>query len=459
MNFAMIEKWIKLMLIAALCILVNPHSQAQSRQDSVTKANQTNPLSGQPNQAVGTELVDTLRVDSTENAIRKINQKIGNTEVELEKANSLGKKPEQEVRHKISEQKDVQETKRAVDIIDQQTQLSQQAGVSAPNLPSLTPETGLNTSLPKLSVPDAKLTELNFVSSKGIEEFKSLPSGVAGLSTQFGAYQKDLQLLQRGNINEMKAVPEAIEGRAEQVAKLEELSHQSPTVETLPGQLVDTDYLQQQAKAKLIEKSVDHFVGQDKTVQQARKLLDQSKGKYSQVQTEQGKFVRATSLKGTPWIERFLPGIRLQIYQGPPTSFDLFPFISYRFTTRWSAGVSGSYRLSFDRNRRAIWQRPVYGGQLYGECKFYKSFLLHAQFERYSVNFPTQASAGEQSRTSVNGMLIGAGKQYGITKRVRGNILFLRSILHSNNKVYSNKWNIRMSFYWITKQKVNTEEP
>ena len=412
----------------------------------------------------------TATQDSLTQPVDSIQHKLQEVKEKANQFNALSRQPEQKIRNTVTGQKNVQQTQQAVDVVDQETQVTQQAGLSAPNVPTLTPDTGLEASPPLLSVPKSKTAELNFVSSKGIADLLELPDGIGKLNQSWNSYSKDLTALRQGKLTNVKAIPEAIEGQVGQIDQLQELQQQSGALEEFTSQpdsyrqqmeqYQNQENLKQQAQNKLIEKSVDHFVGQNETVAQARQTLDQSKRKYARVQTEQNKFVRATSLKNTPTIERLVPGLRLQVHQGPPTAFDLSPFVGYRFNTRWLAGLGSSYRLALDSKKKLIRNHPVYGGHIFIERLFYKSLLVHAQYELLRANVSALSVIAEQERTTASSVLIGAGKQYGITKKVKGNILFLYNLVDHSNGPYPTRWNIQMSFFWVTKKRTpQTKEP
>ena len=371
----------------------------------------------------------------------------------------------------VNEIKPVKDTQHALGNIKQETSLSG-PNAAVPELPGIdASKMGLpdssSPSLPDAHLPTDKLYEVKALPSQGIDKVKSI-KGVeqAGehlgkakeISGQAGGYQKDVEAISKGKFDKVEQLPQAteqglsgtqeIKTLKEQEATLKQVQNQPKEIKGQVTQYSDRKFLTQKAKEKLLENSKDHFSHRTTELQAAQKKLAKHKRKYSQVNSQTGKLVKRTSLKGKPLKERLTGGFTLQIHQGPPTAFSLSPFLGYRLSKRWSSGIGGTYRLAFEGSNRAIWDHPVYGMRSYVECQPFKKFLLHAEYERLWASVPLQqSSTTETDRRWVEGVMAGVGKSYNVTKKIKGNVLFLRNFTYVSQGPYLQKWNIRFGFY------------
>lgn len=186
-----------------------------------------------------------------------------------------------------------------------------------------------------------------------------------------------------------------------------------------------------------------HFAQHTEELQTGQQELTKLKRKYKTVQSEQDKYERATSLKGEPWTARLLLGSYLQLYREPSFSVDLSPFVGYRFNTRWSAGIGGSYRAAF---RRVSGSAPVYQGRIFIESNVYRGFVLHAAYERSGLSIPVTVST-ETGMITNQHLLAGVGKSYSITKKIRGTTLLLYRPGDIDQSLQLSRWNLRTGFY------------
>ena len=243
-----------------------------------------------------------------------------------------------------------------------------------PSLPSLPPSPTLSQ-LPT-TLPD------RFPARQALDRIKLI-------QTKAGQYTQQLRgQLQQGT-QAIQNAPATLEQQAAKASGLDVLEQPAnSTHSALGGSLSDRpdqfsaaaanavpDQVQQQMKQRLAQEAKRHFVQHTDALQNGQQQLSKLKQKYKAVQTEQDKYERATSLKGEPWTARLLLGSYFQFYGAPfpagtirrEPSFqvDLSPFVGYRFNTRWSVGVGGSYRAAIRRAaiRRVPGSALVYQGR------------------------------------------------------------------------------------------------
>ena len=315
-------------------------------------------------------------------------------------------------------------------------------------------ETGLPT-LPCLpsspTLPQLPTTLPNrFPASQALER-------VQLFKTKAGQHTQQLRGQMQQGTQAIQSAPSALEQQAAKASGLDMLE-QSPAAShsALGGSLSDgprqlsaatatnaaPDQIQQQMKQRLAQKAKNHFARHGDALQDGQQQLSKLKRKYKAVQTEQDKFERATSLRGEPWTARLLLGSYFQFYREPHFQVDLSPFVGYRFNTRWSVGVGGSYRAAF---RRVPGSAPVYQGRVFVEGEVYRGFAVHVAYERSSRSVPV-VSLGERGTIVDQHLLAGISKSYSITRRIRGTTLLLYRPGSIDRSLQLSRWNLRTGF-------------
>ena len=198
------------------------------------------------------------------------------------------------------------------------------------------------------------------------------------------------------------------------------------------------EMIAEQMKQQATQGVKHHLTNHTEAVQEGQQQLAELKKKYQQVQSEQDRYERATSLKGEPWTARLLLGSYFQLYRQPHIQVDVSPFVGYRFNTRWSVGLGGSYRLPGSV--------PVYQARIFAESVLYQGFLGHVAYER-SWLLPPFATAGEAGTIAAHHLLVGIGKTYRITKRIQGTTLVLFRPGPRSQPLNLARWNLRTGVY------------
>jgi hypothetical protein len=312
-------------------------------------------------------------------------------------------------------------------------------------LPSLSalPPSPTHAQLPT-TLPD------RFPASQALERVKLFRTKASQYTQQLrGQIQQGTQAIQKA--------PSALEQQAAKASGLDMLEQpSSATHSVLGGSLSggsdqlsaaaaanpDPDQVQQQMKQRLAQEARRHFARHSDALQEGQQQLSKLKQKYKAVQTEQDKFERATSLKGEPWTARLLLGSYLQFYREPSFQVDLSPFVGYRFNTRWSVGVGGSYRAAI---RRVPGSAPIYQGRMFVEGEVYRGFAAHVAYERSGLSSPV-LSRGEDRAVVDQHLLVGIGKSYRITRKVQGTTLLLYRPGDIDQSLPLSRWNLRTGF-------------
>ncbi len=308
-----------------------------------------------------------------------------------------------------------------------------------PNLPALPP----NPTLP--SLPNTLPSR--FPARQALDRVAAFRDQAGQYTQQFsGSVQQGTQALQNA--------PATLEQQAHQLPDMD-LLQQSPaaSADTLnsplgqPNLSADASSNHAKIQEQMIQQARQgvrrHFAQHTEELQTGRQELAKLKRKYKAVQSEQDKYQRATSLKGEPWTARLLLGSYFQFYREPSFQVDLSPFVGYRFNTRWSVGVGGSYRAAF---RRIPGSAPVYQGRVFVEGEVYRGFAAHVAYERSGPSSPV-LSQGEDRAIVDQHLLVGIGKSYRITRKIRGTTLLLYRPGDIDQSLQLSRWNLRTGFF------------
>ena len=321
-----------------------------------------------------------------------------------------------------------------------------------PTLPSL-PSSPTLPQLPT-TLPD------RFPASQALERVRLFKTKASQYTQQLrGQFQQGTQTIRN--------TPSALEKQAAKTSWLDMLE-QPPTASHSalggslsdgPGQLSGAtatnaapDQIQQQMKQRIAQEARQHFARHGDALQDGQQQLSKLKQKYKAVQTEQDKFERATSLKGEPWTARLLLGSYFQLYKEPSFQVDLSPFVGYRFNTRWSVGVGGSYRAAF---RRAAFRQvpgsvlsrmaPIYQGRVFVEGEVCRGFSAQLSYERSWQPLPAVSQDAAGARRTDH-LLFGVGKHYRLSRWVQGTTLLLYRPGAQDHAWPLSRWNLRAGF-------------
>ena len=339
----------------------------------------------------------------------------------------------------------VQDSVRAL-LPDEVRQLVGQDLPPVPALPSL-PPASLGKPLPSLQQVSLPITE-RFASPQALDKLTTLKSNI---SSSLPAVKEPLQQ----GLSATRDLPTTVEQQARQLPGMQELQNQQQGLKQwqqsktanpaaqYTSQASNMEQVQQQMKQQAMQGAQHHFKEHSEAIQEGQQQLSQLKKKYKTVQSEQDRYERATSLKGEPWTARLLLGSYFQVYRRPSFQLDIAPFIGYRFNTRWSVALGGTYRV-------ASWQKrnTIYGGRAFLESVVYKGFALHGEYERLRVPVTATVVSDEPTYRWQEGVLLGISKSYTITKHISGTALLLHHFTKpSYQTAYPSRWNVRLGFF------------
>ncbi|MGB3780687.1 MAG: hypothetical protein WA960_20140 [Tunicatimonas sp.] len=215
------------------------------------------------------------------------------------------------------------------------------------------------------------------------------------------------------------------------------------------GQALTAEEQQARLQEEMLSTAQDHFADHRSELQSGQGKLQDLKKKYRQVQASEEVYVKKESLKGIPFGQRLTYGGTLQVIHQTNLAADLSPLLGYHLNRNVVVGIGATYRLAVSEDyRRVLTGHPVYGGRGFGEYTLARGFMLHGEYERLRRRAPLfNQEVGEHAFQ--NAVLVGAGKHYTITKRVRGMVLLLYNLRAADQLpgVYVRPYMVRFGFF------------
>ncbi len=277
-----------------------------------------------------------------------------------------------------------------------------------------------------------KLPDVPSVDDLGIDELskaKEYSGELSKLSEQADKL-KDINIDQLQSDEVEKLAEEQLKNVAgvEQIEKnvkaFEETRELPNRYKTQLEQYQKKNKLKEELRNKAMQIGNNHFEGKSEELKTSIKSLDKYKNKYESVENVKDlSKIRTNAMKGKPFRERLTLGAYIQIQGSPRTAVDISPQIGYRLSGLFTWGIGATYRIYFDSDAlSANIDDKVHGYRTYLNANVYKGFYLHGEYESIKTHVPnlisTSQDAGE--RLWVDGVLLGIGKQYSITRSIKG---------------------------------------
>jgi hypothetical protein len=312
---------------------------------------------------------------------------------------------------------------------------------------------GLNTSIES---PVGKIGELD-----GLKDITGKAGNLSSITQQAGGYQSDIQNITKGNLQDVKQLPNTLESKAGDLAGVGDLKKSAESLDPMLNAAQNPDAMKEQAVKKVKEVAVNHFAGKEQVLQQAMEKMSKLKNKYSSLNSlsEVGK-KRPNEMRGKPLIERLLPGIALQIQRkGDNILVDFNPYIGYRLSGRLTSGFGWNQRYGYNTDHNSFSPGVrIYGPRVYSEFKIGKGFSPRAEAEMMNTLVPPRlhsSTTDSYGREWVPGVFVGLKKEYKFMKGVKGTAqIMLRVFNHENKSPYGDVLNMRVGFEFPMKKKV-----
>lgn len=311
------------------------------------------------------------------------------------------------------------------------------------SLKKILPPDNLNEHLPKELQGPKGLDEMAKEKINHIEEVKEAGGLKAEANQEIDKYKTEVKEV--GEMKDPDKAAERIEKEAENQKPVKELEQEiAKSKQPMEGykdqaeKYQDQAYAKEQAKQKVVSAAKDHFSHHADKLKAAQELMVKYKKKYNGVTSLKDLPKGGQNpVKGKPLKERLNFGGNFQLHQGNPISIDISPLASYKITGKISLGIGGTYRYATPIKTKMgnLVAEGVYGYRGFAEYHFFKSFYAHAEYESMYKRRDGEALVARKENW-VSGCLLGIGRHYKLSNKLKGNISLLYNVLHSEDSPY-----------------------
>ncbi len=327
------------------------------------------------------------------------------------------------------------------------------------------------TSIPGISSPDIRHASIpkldNLQMSDDIGKVKEKTATVTEKLNGAEQYQGEIKKIQEQGLPSSESLAKEAEDKVENLEEVKSIKQGTGKVsgkqaeyDAMMQRYRDKKLIQEELKRKITNVANDEVNKFSPAIKEAQAAL--LKGKKIQKESTSIKEIlkrEYNSMAGKPLVQRLVPGVMLQLYNRKVYSVDFGLQLGYRLSGRITTGVGGVYRFGFHKDYSVYVQSMhVYGLRTYTNLFVKKGFFVHAEAEWLKTSGVAHAS-NEQPSERVIGGNFGVGKQYNLTRRIRGNMLVLYRAEFEGNLPQQGKVNLRVGLNMQIKKKKKSNVP
>jgi hypothetical protein len=277
-------------------------------------------------------------------------------------------------------------------------------------------------------------------------------------------YRKDVRHLANGDIDSLKQVPRLIESqlsRLEEMQGLQEMSGEAGKYTEFLRQAGDAEKMKVLALEQAKEFAIDHFAGQQEILTSAMAQMARIKARIATVPSMVDLPKRLpNAMHSKPLKERLLAGITVQFQQVNDLWTDLNPYLAYRLSGRFTAGLGWNYRVIVEKDPVAFpAEERIYGPRSFLKFRLGKGLNVRTDLELMSMSVPgstAQPGAGDPyARLWSWGWLAGVTKEYRISRKLLGEVQFMYNLWSEHDRrPYASPFNLRAGFELVPGKRV-----
>ena len=261
------------------------------------------------------------------------------------------------------------------------------------------------------------------------------------------------------NTNEVSAL---IQEETEKITEATGVSielNEADKITEMAGSLPDERAVKDELVTWAQQEAVNHFQGQEEQLRAAMELVAKYKKKYGSFQSlEDIASRKGNPLRGTPFIERFIPGIAFQMHRRDVWMVDFNLYASYRLYPRLSAGAGWNQCLAFDPDENDFKPRlRIFGPRAFGEFQTGEGFSARLEAEYMNTRIPPQFSsrnADQNGREWVFTTMAGVKKEFRFFKDIKGTVMLLYNLHDPRHRSpYADRLTTRFGFEFPMKRK------
>lgn len=365
---------------------------------------------------------------------------------------------------------------------DQGANVGQLSGIDLPGLQSAAvpvpalPSAGLpgiqtsGVSIPQLNGPGSPIPpnlNLNTEIPNAGEVTKPLGE-VASAGKQLSAAGKDLKAVSSGNLDSLDS--KVLESRLADAAGVsvpdDSFAEAAKQAELLKKWNSDPMYKRELTVTVAKEQAVNHFSGREAELLSAMEQLSQAKSKVKDAEQVIDLFSKPSNpMKEKPFIERLRPGVNLQIQWRQIVLVDINPYVGYRISGRWTAGIGWNERIGFSSDTYSFSEADrVRGVRSFAQFKIKEGNHLILAPELMNTYVPAHTvPTGESNRKWVPGLMAGYKREFRYSRKVVGTVQVLYNLVapagqsgaqSQSTGPYASRFNLLIGFEFPLKKKV-----
>lgn len=327
-----------------------------------------------------------------------------------------------------------------------------------------------NITIPQanLAVPDSKNVSVPSMPDiqAGVPKAGEVKEQLGKVNSVVGeaqAYKKNIKALTSGNLNSLdsKSLEASVATFGDVPVQGSEFVDATRHAELLKKWNNDPMYKREMALTAAKEGAVNYFAGHEPELKIAMNQLSKAKARAKDAEQVINLFGKAANpMKDKPFIERLRPGINLQIQWMQVVLLDLNPYVGYRISGSWTAGLGWNERLGFSNaNYSFSASDRIYGPRAFVHYKLKESHflilspeLMHSSVPAYTVH------SGENTSKWVPGLMAGYRREFRYSNKVMGTVQMLYNIVAPmGQSPYASRFNIMFGFEFPMKKKQKTE--
>lgn len=330
-------------------------------------------------------------------------------------------------------------------------------------LPIVKDSPGVSAQGGSLKLPDANLNADQLKQKMDIPELDKLGDAkgeIDRLSAEVNEVSQHARELQNLKNLDSASIAAASKKAEEKIMDLDQMKGVKEQTQVVTKQQVEYNALIQRYKDKKLmqqeiarkaKEVVNEKLSQNTPeVKTAMSTLNKSKKNVKELLSWKNN-----GMSGKPLGQRLVPGITLQAYNRDVFMIDFGLQLGYRLSGRIRTGFGGVYRIGFDKDYPVFVRGlNVYGGRTYMDFLIKKGIYVHGECELLNATHATtSANATPETKQYVSAGYFGLGKQFNITKKIKGHTLLLYRAEFSGKLVDQSKVNLRLGFDLRTDKK------
>jgi hypothetical protein len=284
-----------------------------------------------------------------------------------------------------------------------------------------------------------------FVEEKG-EELASEAGVQVKEIDEVKQYAEQVKELGGADIREVDT--ESIEQAAGEIDQLTEVNEQAAAIDKTKSEFEkeqeiykqeleryqNLDYIKEQVNDRHMQLGVDPFAGREELLNAAREKLHKLAKKHGSIKSVKNlPLLKRNAMRGKPFVEHLYAGMLIQLHQEPDKAVDISPFIGYKISGVWRAGLGYAYRVRLDKHDvpTHLVSNQTYGYKFFTELDVYKGLFAHVSYESMNTGIRKDFSSTDLvDRAWVEELYVGGGSSFKIKNIINGYMMTLYNVNH-----------------------------